>query len=388
MSQESRQVFEAIERWQARGLVDPGLAERLRREVAESSEEGTLRLGQYVVAATGAVVLIIAAGVFLDWAWPRMTDALRSGFLGLLGAGVYLWGARLEGRRRWIPAAYLMQASGLALILGACMYSEQAWPDTTAGGIVAGAVALLTPAVLTPRSFRHGAFMPSVHLAFGLGFLAVFLDRATPLSADATVWVLDGVLAVAALVLVQLLRSDPSGARHPWALNGFVTTVYAAFVLIVLTASGPLGMKESTVYPLDVWLFVVLALTLWGIHRAPQGLQREWFGVQLAYALLAWIPLGLYTVAEALKAPSEMALLFVGGAGMAGFSYAVRYRIRRVLAVSALVFIAAVWFWAVDRGGALGAALALAATAAALFFYSGRMKGLATPDKPDDAGAP
>jgi hypothetical protein len=218
--------------------------------------------------------------------------------------------------------------------------------------------------------------------------VAAFLDRATPLSPDATVWVLDGVLAVATLVLLGVLRSDPSGTRHPWALNGFVTTLYAAFVLIVLTAQGPLGLEERVIYPLDVWLALVVALTLWGIHRAPPGLRREWFGRQLAYAFLLWIPMGLFTVAEAMRAPPELALVVVGGVGVAGFPYALRYRARRVLITSSLTFIAGVWFWAQDRGGALGSVLVLAVMAAVLFRYSGRLHGLGPTEKREPTEAP
>ena len=68
-----KSVFEAIRRWEEKGLLDSDLADRLKAEVDESSAAGTQRLFQYVLAATGAVILLIAGGVFLDWAWPLMT---------------------------------------------------------------------------------------------------------------------------------------------------------------------------------------------------------------------------------------------------------------------------------------------------------------------------
>jgi hypothetical protein len=236
-----------------------------------------------------------------------------------------------------------------------------------------GIAALIVPFALGPWSLRRNVAMPAVHVAFAFGFIAVFLDRATPLSADAIVWVLDGVLALVAAVMVTLLHRDPDGRRHPWALNAFVMAVYAAGVLAFFTAVGPLDAGASAAYPLDVWLLMVVALTLWGIHRAPAGLRRDWFEAQLAWCLLLWIPLGFFTVMEAMKAPSEVALVLVGGAAVLGFGYAIERRVRRILATSAIAFIAAVWIWATDRAGALGAVAGLAFAAALLFWSSGRV---------------
>ncbi len=366
-------VSEALERWEEKALITPELAGRLRREAAEASVTGTARLSQFVVAATAAVVTVIAGGLFLDWAWPRMDAAAHTWALAAVGLAVHLWGVRLEMRRRWVPAALLMQAAGLGLLLSAAIYSDNAWPDQTPGAVAAGIGALAVPLALGPWSLRRNVAMPAVHLAFAFGFIAVFLDRATPLSADAIVWVLDGVLAVAAITMVVLLRRDPDGLRHPWALNAFVMAVYAAGVLAFFTAAGPLDAGARAAYPLDVWLLMVVALTLWGIHRAPEGLRRDWFEGQLAWCILLWIPLGFFTVMEAMKAPSEVALVFVGGAAVLGFGYAIENRVRRILATSAIAFIAAVWIWATDRAGALGAVAGLAFAAALLFWLSGRV---------------
>lgn len=371
MSLEARPVHQAIDRWEDLGLVTVELAQRLRDDVEMATQAGTARFTQYLLASTGAVVLLIAAGVFLDWAWPLMGEGVRSGFLAAAGMGVYVGGARIEWMRRWLPAALFMQIAGLALLLGAFLYAENAWSGGSSG-VVTGALALAVPIVLAPLSFRRSAVMPAVHLCFSLAFLAVFLDRAAGLEGDAIVWVLDAVLLVAALGLVWVLRSDPAGERHPWALNAFVAAVYAGFILILLTGTGPLHLDNDTAYPLDAWLFMVAGLSLWGIHRAPPGLRRDWFGAQLAYAIAMWIPLGMWTAVEALDAPSEVALVMVGGVGVAGFVYAIRFRVRRVLSMSALAFIAAIWYWAVDRAGALGAVLALAVTAAVLFRISGK----------------
>ncbi len=373
MSQESRPVLEAIDRWEAGGLVAADLALSLREEVAERSSVGTVRLTQYLLASVAAVLVLIAAGVFLEWAWPLMATGLRSGVLAVAGVGMYVWGARMEGSGRWLPASLLMQTAGLGLLLGATLYDRHTYTGGPVG-IAWGVIALGVPIVLAPRSFRNSVVMPAVHLCFGLAFLAVFLDRAVGLDGDAIVWVLDGVLVISALGLVRTLRADPAGERHPWALNAFVAAVYAGFFMVLVTGLGPLDLEEASVYPLDFWLGMVVALSLWGIHRAPPDLRREWFGTQLAYAIAMWIPLGIYTATQALGGPTELALLLVGGAGVAGFAYAVHFRVRRVLSTSALAFVVAVWYWAVDRAGALGAVLALALTAAVLFRLSGRIQ--------------
>ncbi|HSG47539.1 MAG TPA: hypothetical protein VLA43_07005, partial [Longimicrobiales bacterium] len=79
------------------------------------------------------------------------------------------------------------------------------------------------------------------------------------------------------------------------------------------------------------------------------------------------------TAMEALDGPPEVALALVGSAAVLGFIYAMRLRVRRVLAASALAFIAAVWFWAVQRGGAPGAIAGLAFAAGLLFWLSGKV---------------
>jgi len=373
MSRAARGVLEAIARWEEKALIREDLAARLREEVAEVAEAGTARLAQYVVAATAAVVLLIASGVFIDWAWPRMDEAVRSGFLFGVGIGVHLWGVRMESSRRWLPPALLMQIAGLGVAVSAVIYSERAWADGTTGGVVMGVLGLAVPLALAPRTLRRSVLMPAVHLCFALEFLALFLDRATPVSGDGVIWIVDAVLVVTILALLALLRSDSEGRKHPWALNAFVASLYAGFVLVTLTAAEPLDLQESAAYPLDAWFFLVVGLTLWGIHRAPPGLRRDWFEDQLALAVLAWIPLAFFTALEAMESGPDLPLVLIGSGAVAGFVYADRFRIRTVLGASAVAFVVAVWYWGVERAGAPGAVLALALTATLLFWLSGRM---------------
>jgi hypothetical protein len=372
MSRESDLILHAIDRWERAGLVDGVTAEKLRRETDLEAGAGTRRLSQYVLAVTGGAVLLIAGGVFLDWAWPLLGRAARSTLLGAAGIGVVIGGVALEGRGRWRPASYLMQTSGLSLLLAAFIYSESVWPDLSVGGIVVGLLSLVVPIVLAPRAMRLNTVRPAVHRAFGLAFFALVLARATPLSDDAIVWAIDGVLVASAFVLMRLLARDPDGVEHPWALNAFVMAMLAGFVLVWLTAIGPLDLDQQSIWPLDVWLGLSVALTVWGVERGPAGLRRAWLDKTLAWLLAGWVLFGFYTALEALDGPPELPMLLVGGAGVVSFVYANARGFRSLMGAAALAFIAPLWYWAVDRGGALGGVAALAATAGLLFWLSGR----------------
>lgn len=372
MNRDGREVHQAIDRWERKGLIDEGTAEALRSEATDARDVGAARYGQYILAGTGAVILLMAAGVFLEWSWPLMSRSARAGVLALGGFAAHLGGVHLEDRKRWRPAAYLLQTAALALLLYAAAYSERAWPDRTVGGVLVGVSALVVPLVLAPRSMRRNVVMPAVHFCAGLAFLALFLDRTLSLADDEIVWTLDAVLAASSLVLVRLLSRDPSGARHPWVLNAFATSLLAGFVLVGITGAGPLSMDNGVAFPLDLWLLLIAGLTLWGIHRAPVGLRRDWFTDLLGWTVLAWVPLGFFTALQALDGPPELALALVSGVGVLGLAYGNREGARRVLAMSAFAFIVGVWYWAVERGGALGAVLALVVTAGALFWISGR----------------
>jgi hypothetical protein len=384
MNESPQLILAAIDRWVEAGLIDEFTAAKLRADVSNEASAGTRRLSQYVLAATGGLVLLIAAGVFLDWAWPLMGVTMRSFFLAAAGVAVIVIGVSLEAKpRRWLPAAYLTQVTGLALIFSAAAYSEEAWSDASLGGVLAGTMALVTPIVLAPRAMRSNAVMPAVHFTFGLAFLALFLDRATPLSEDAIVWVLDAALAVAILVLARTLAGDPMGERHPWVLPTFVMAMVAGFVLVSLTGAGPLDMEESTIWPLNAWLAMSVALAAWGAQSGPPA-RRDLLGRLLAVLIVAWIPMGFFTALETLDGPPELPVLMVGGVAVASFVYANRAGLRDLMVAAALAFLVPLWYWAVDRGGALGGVAALAVTAALLFWMSGRVDR--TPDRATRAG--
>lgn len=375
-------VAAAIERWEAGAIVSPDLAGRLRAE-AEAHEAGAGRRGfQYVLAATGGTIVVIAAAVLADWVWPRLGAAGRSFTMTGVGFAIHLLGLQLESRARWRPAGYLLQTAGMLVVLGAFLYSESAWADLSAPAVSLGIVGLVLPMLLTVRAVGRDPFMPAVHVALAFAFLGVFLDRATPLDEDQIVWTLDAVLVLVALGLVLRLRRATDAPEDAWVLNAFVAALYAGLVLVVCTAVGPLAMATGTVWGLDAWLAVIVALTLWGIHGAPPALQRTWFGQQLALCVVYAIPLAFYTTLEALDLGSEGAALAVGGIGGLAMSYGLARRDRAVLVAACLAVLAAAWYYGIDRGGALGAVAALAATAALLFWLSARLGRRARPEDP------
>ena len=384
MSREADSVFGAIDRWERAGLIDGQLAGDLRVEVSGQATESTRNLAQYVLAVTGAAVLILAGGVFLEWAWPLMGIETRTALLAGMGVGVIVGGVSMESGERWRPAAYLMQTAGLVLLLVAFVYGKGAWQDQTLGGVLSGVVALVLPIVLAPRAMKRNVVMPAVHLAMSLAFLAVFLDRATGMSGESIVWILDGVLLVSIAGLIHLLLGDPDGERHPWALNAFVAALGAGFVLVGWTAFEVLSMSDDALLALDAWLALTAGLTLWGMHRAPAGLRRAWFGRFLAQLMFVWIVLGSLTVSATFNGEPELALLLVGGVGVLGFIHGDRHGIDALMGAGALAFIVPVWWWAVERGGALGGVAALLGTAALLFWASGRRGkrgGVPSPDE-------
>lgn len=373
MSRIPPDVAGALERWTRAGLVSEEHARILGDEAAEHAGKGGRRAFQYVLAATGGAIVVIAASVLAEWAWPQLGDSGRSLVLMVAGFLVHFLGLRLEPFERWRPAGYLLQTSGLLVLLGASMYSERPWPDMSAAAVAIGLLGLALPLALAHRTVGRDPVMPAVHVALGFAFLGVFLDRATPLDENAIVWVLDAVLAVVVLGLVARLRRSTGAPEEEWALNAFVAALYTGLVLVVFTAIGPLDLESSTVWALDLWLAMVVALTLWGLHAAPPALQREWFAKQLALCVSYAIPLAFYTTLEALDASAEVAALTAGAIGGAAMAYGLRFEHRSVLGSGCFAVLVAAWYYGIDRGGALGAVAALAATAALLFWLSARL---------------
>ena len=376
MSDAPSAVHAAIDRWEESGLISVELALRLREEVSREEEESGLLRSRYVLAVTGGVLAFIAGGVFLSWAWPRMTVEPRAALVAFSGVALQLLGTRLEWRDRWLPASYAMQAAGLTLILLALLYSREAWPAGGLGAAILATLAVVWVVVSSARAILRSPVMPAIHLVFFLAYLAVALRRAFDLEPETILWILDGVLLLEGAVLAAFLRrADPDGAP-PWVLTSFTAALYTGFVLVGFT--GALSMEwdaAGTVLALDLWFVLVLGFALWGLHGAGVPAGVAWFPRQMTLLVLAWIPLGFLTAFEVVDGPPEVALVLVAGAGVLAFLHGDRFRLRGEMTAAALAFISGAWYWGAERAGALGAVGALVVTAGLLFWLSGRWGG-------------
>ena len=372
MSIRQNAVLEAIERWTTASIIDQETADRLRAAESKHDLAATARISQYVLATSGAAVLLIAGGVFLEWAWPALDDVGRTITLAGTGVAVTAGGITLEVRGRWAPSSFALQLAGVGLLLTAYVWSERAWADQSLQATIFGGSALVAPAALVWRSIKsRNTLLPGIHFAAGLGFLAIFLDRSTPLSGDSIIWVLDGVLLLATMILGRLLSAGPEYGGKDWALNAFITSMGAGFVLVTLTATGPLGM-EDPMLALDAWWALAVGLTVCGLAVETTPADRGGLQYLLALEVLGWIPLGMATARETLNQGPGLATLMVSGVAIAAYLYADRSGYTPVLAAAAIAFVLPIWAWAVEAGGATGGIAALTLTAGVLFWAAGR----------------
>tara|TARA_B100000405_G_scaffold25539_1_gene18562 strand:+ start:375 stop:1514 length:1140 start_codon:yes stop_codon:yes gene_type:complete len=365
-------VLEAIERWTTASIIDKETADRLRSAESKHELAAIARISQYVLATSGAAVLLIAGGVFLEWAWPALDDVGRTITLAVTGVAVTAGGITLEVRGRWAPSSFALQLAGVGLLLTAFVWSERAWADQSLHATIFGGSALVAPTALVWRSIKsRNALLPGIHFAAGLGFLAIFLDRSTPLSGDSIIWVLDGVLVLATMILGRLLSAGPEYGGKEWALNAFITSMGAGFVLVTLTATGPLGM-EDPMLAVDAWWALAIGLTVYGLAVETAPADRGGLQYLLALEVLGWIPLGIATARETLNRGPGLATLMVSGVAIAAYLYADRRGYTPVLTASAIAFVLPIWGWAVEAGGATGGIAALTLTAGVLFWAAGR----------------
>ena len=366
-------VHSAIKRWAEKGMVSSEQAQALHDETIEHGGDAGRRWSQFIVAGTGAVVLVIAAGTFLEWAWPLMGPGWQSSVLALAGVGAYLVGIRLEGVGRWGPVGYFLQMAGPVTLLMALGYSAHAWADGSPGGIGVGVIALAVPPITLVHAIRRNTVMPAVHAILGFLFLYMFFERATDILLENILWILDGVLVTSfALLALGLWRTKGEDGGQ-WFLNAFVACLYVGMVLIPMTATMPLEMEENTAYPMDVGLAVIIALTLWGIHRAPPFLRRSWYSKQLVLCVLVGTFLAMFTTLGALDTSEPVAALAMASVGALGLWYALAYGMRDVVIAACFSLVFTAWFYGVTQSGALGVVGALTFTAVLLFWVSSRL---------------
>ncbi len=365
-------VESAIERWTQTGLIGEDLAKRLRNEIVETAAGRSRRTAQYIIAITAGLVLLTASGLFISKSWPLLPTPVRTFILGGAGFALIAVGTAMEPRFRVRPVSYLLQASGLLMLLFAYAHSDQTWPKGTFGGIVAGMLALATPIISTVLSVRRNPIMPAVNAAVAYAFIAFFLDR-IGVPEDAIVWILDGVLLVALAALVVRLRSaGPDTPNVATSLYAFVASMVTGLVLAGLTAAGPLSAGGGTVYALDLWLLIITGTALWANHRAPAWLKRPWYDDILAVCVVLAAVFAFLTLDE-LGVDSDW--LGFGSAliGSVALLYGVRTGGQPVLLAGACAVVISVWHFGISQAGSLGAVGALVVTAALLFWVASQL---------------
>lgn len=359
-------VRRTLARWEESGLLGEELAGRLRAELAEHAERERVRFSRLLLAATAAVVLVIAAVTFTAWIWPDLGVGARCLVLGGLGLGLLVSGARLErAARREVGG--LLQTTGLVLIALACGYSAERWEAGTPIGILTGVLALLTGLGSFLYFVRRSPVMSAISVLLSFLFALVFLIRAfAGDSGDALIWSLDGLFLLESVLVLAALRSRWAPAWTPAAaglLVGFMP------VLIAATVVGPLGYGGSALaWPLDAWLLGVTALLL---HLRRTGAVVRPIG--LALCVLIAIPLAFHTTLNAARATPEAAAVVVAGIGALALAFALPRGERETLLAGAATLVVAAWYYAVERGEAMSAFLALGFTAAILFWVATRV---------------
>jgi len=366
-------IHEAIDRWAEKGLVSDELAMRLRTEVRLGEEGRLRRVAQYAIATAGGLVLLLAGGIFVGRGWGDLGDAARTFLLAGIGLFLQLAGAGLERRQRVRPVGYLLQASGLVFLLIAYAYSDEVWKPSTPGALVVALLALATPVLSALRSLRQDPVMPSVNAALSYGFVAVALSR-LGMDADGIVWALDAVMIVSLLAFAAALRR--SGPDRPEAaaraLYGLVTSLFAGLILTGFTSVGPLDAGGNTIFALDLWLAVLLALALWAVHRAPPWLRRGWYDNLLASLVLVSAVFASITLHE-LDVDSDLVGLGAVAVGGIAIAYALKSGTRPVLLSACTAVVVGVWMFGISMGETVGALGSLAVTAALLFWVSARV---------------
>jgi uncharacterized membrane protein len=372
MARRSRQVDQAILRWLTKGLLSPEQAAALQEESAAEHRRQSRRWGQLILAVIGAFALLMAAVMFVQRTWAALTGPTQTAII--VGAGVlaYLIGLVVGGRVAWRYSGPLLQAGGLLVVLMGVVYSLEVWDQGTLGARSMGLFALLVPLLTARRSIREGVAMTGAHVAITVLFLAMFFHRTLSLDPDGVYWALDAVVLLAVAATVMLLRSGRPDATDR-ALAALAVSLWAGLIMVFLTGGGPLEMGSDSLLPMDVWLAMVAGLTLWAIGQAKSEARLQAFELNLALCVLIGGGMAMATGAEVLNLGTEVWAPMGGVVGGLGLLYGLRRESQSVLRAGALVVLFSTWIFSLEQGGAIGAVLALVATAVLFFWLAGRV---------------
>lgn len=364
-------IQQTLDRWNAKGLIDAELAQTLAAEAKVAERAHGKRTVQYFLAASAAVIVMVAAGVFLSVAWPSLGEGVRTAVLVAGGFAMLVGGKSLEGRSGLAPVGYLLQTAGMGLLLFAYVYSENAWGNDSPLRFAIAAMAFLTPLLTVMLAIRSNHVMPAVNAGFAYAFLMVALHR-LGIDAETGLWIVDAaLLATLAVLAHRLLRSRDPESRQ-WELSAFIASLFAGFPLVGFTAAEAMNLNDQAVFALDLWWAVTVAVVLWAMHAAPVWLRRPWYETLLAGCVLIAIGLSAWTL-DQLGLDSDLLALGPALVGAAALAYGLRHEAHPVLACGCVALVIAAWWFGVANGRAFGAVIALAFTAAVLFWLAARL---------------
>lgn len=366
-------VQQAIQRWLEQGLIDPALASVLSAEADVTAGVEQQRQGQLTVAALGAVVLSIAIAVFFAWAWGDLGPVARVMVLIGAGAALFMAGTTVVRRQRWGPVGYGLQVVGTLVLLVAFVYSEQVWEQATRPAQLIGLLSILTPLALARLGVDRSPGTALFAVGFGFAFLYVGIVRATTWSPDTIIWILDAAL-VGLFVGLWLAADRGRRVLDASELAALNVALLLAMLFVTLTAYGPFAMERWAMLPLDVFVGLVLALCFLGLRLDDSPVPHQWLNGMIASCALLTVPLAFWTLIGGFRMEYQGVTVLVAALGGAWIVAALRRRgIPELLQVGALAVIAAAWYFSVQAGGALLPSLALAFTAAVLFWVSTRL---------------
>ena len=375
MSRSPDIILRAIEDWRRRGLISDDLANTLHSDAeGVARERGRAQL-QYALGSTAGFILLLAAGAFVARNWGALGVTMRCGVLALLGVALVTGARLLERRARMEPVALLLRASGLAVLMAAYLYSDNAWEVGSMGAIIVGVASLLTPllSLLSGTTGRPGP--TAVDTIASYGFLAIFLNR-IGVDEDAVVWFLDAIMVASLLVLGWRLRSQGDHPSVGRTLTAFIASLFGGMLLVWWTLAGPLNAGDEAVWALDAWLLMIVAVLLWGIHSSPAHLRRSWYDDLLAACGVLAIPLAFWTFSE-LGFNWRWSGLGPGMLGALGLWYGLRNSRAVVWAACLALLAASIAIADFGHRSALSIVLILGATAGLLFWVAARLAGKA-----------
>ena len=250
----------ALKRWVAKGLLEPEQAQTLAREVEEDAAGSERQWAQYLLAATGGAVLIVAAGTFLAWVWPDLGYAGQTVTLGVIGLALLGLGIRLPKKGRLGPVAYLLQLAATVLVIMAFVHSEKAWVDGSFAGWIVGLLSLAMPFLLMTIAIKDRGALAGLQASLSFIFLFLFMDRALGLSEEPILWILDGILLGILAFLAFTLRNREV---PDWVLGTFFTLLLSSIILIAISSEVIWDLEDGTIYPMDLWLLIVAGLCIW-----------------------------------------------------------------------------------------------------------------------------